>query len=115
MTQMTLVDYAPTATAGVVYWMTDGYLIKVGFTTRTVKQRSGELRATVICFGPGSRDDERASQAILRPWCVGGEWFRLPDKADVLSWLRHRIYEWGGNSGLQILDQIIAANLRRAA
>lgn len=106
----------PQTARGLVYLMTDGYLIKVGYTGRSSpRQRSGELRAKLLCFWPGSREDEARLKIQLKPWCVGGEWCRLPDTAPVLGFLRERIEQWGGKAGSQLLDWIIINNLRRAA
>lgn len=103
------------AKPGVVYVMTDGYLLKIGYTTRGIRQRSGELRARVVCFWPGSRADEKAYHAQFARWNVGGEWFRVPDEPGPLSELRLLIQEWGSRKGLRLLDEVIAANLRRAS
>jgi hypothetical protein len=118
VSQLTLLPPAedPQTATGFVYLMTDGYLIKVGYTgRRDVKQRSGELRAELLSFWPGTREDERRLKAQLKPWCVGGEWCRLPDTAPMLTFLRERIRKWGGEAGLQRLDWVIVNNLRRAA
>jgi len=112
MEQLTLLDTPAIHQPGVVYWMTDGYLIKCGYTSRGIRQRSGELRATVIAFQPGNRKTERAYQDRFKPWCVGGEWFRLPDEPQALSELRILLTEWGGHRALAILDSVIVANLR---
>jgi hypothetical protein len=115
MTQLALLDdYRPVG-LGIVYCMTDGYLIKIGWTSRSVKQRSGELRAYVIASTPGSRADERRFHALFSHYRVAGEWFRLPDDGRSLGRLRMLINEWGGPAGLMALDQVIAANLKRAA
>lgn len=115
MTQMTMLPGGDSRT-GFVYLMTDGMLLKVGYTGRSSpRQRSGELRASLVCFWVGTRDDEARLKAQLNPWCVGGEWFRLPDNGPMLSVLREKIGKWGGQAGLQRLDWVIANNLRRAA
>lgn len=106
----------PLGATGFVYLMTDGYLIKVGYTGRSdVKQRSGELRAQLMCFWPGTKADEARLKAQLKPWCVGGEWCHLPDNGPMLTLLRERVGQWGGKAGLQVLDWVIASNLRHAA
>lgn len=110
---------APAVTQGVVYLMTDGHLLKFGWSGRpSPAPRSGELRATVIGFMPGSRADERQRLAQFSRWSVGGEWFRVPD--DPLSlWelmiLAAQMGQWKGIPAQEALMRVIAANLRRAA
>lgn len=100
---------------GLVYLMTDGYLLKFGYTSRKIGQRSGELRARVVAFTPGTRADERRHHAQFKSWNVGGEWFRLPDNSLMLGFLRRMVAEWAGEPGLRAFDDVVAANLRRAA
>jgi hypothetical protein len=120
MTQLTLMpelDDVPTRT-GIVYLMTDGYLLKWGYTGRGIRQRSGELRAQVVGFMAGTRDDEAAFHETVRRWCVGGEWFSLPDDPAMLYWLQLTVRGLGGWRGVpaeEVLARIITANLRRAA
>jgi hypothetical protein len=119
MTQLTMLpgfDETKPLPSGFAYLMTDGMLIKVGYTgRRDVKQRSGELRATLLCFWSGTKDDERRLHAQLKPWHAGGEWCRLPDTTPMLSFLRGLVKKHGGEPGLQVLDWVIVNNLRRAA
>jgi|SRR6516162_1789887 hypothetical protein len=116
MEQLTLLPDPPRAShPGIVYFMTDGYLIKIGYSSRPVKYRSVEVRATVLAFQPGSRTEERQLHQIFKRWCVGSEWFRVPDEPTALTELRLLVQEWGGQHGLTILDRVIAANLRRVA
>jgi len=118
--QLTLLPELPESPgrAGVVYLMTDGYLLKWGYTARSIRQRSGELRAQVIGFMTGTREDEARMHAMVRRWCVGGEWFRLPDDPVTLHWLQLMVRNLGGWRGIsaeKALAVVIAANLRRAA
>ena len=116
MTQLAMLPTDDQPRAGFVYLMTDGYLLKAGFTgRRDARQRSGELRARLICSWPGTRQDETRLKAQLQPWCVGGEWFRLPDNSPMLSLLRQKITAAGGDTGLLVFDWVIVNNLRRAA
>ena len=85
MEQLTLLPDPPRAShPGIVYFMTDGYLIKIGYSSRPVKYRSVEVRATVLAFQPGSRTEERQLHQIFKRWCVGSEWFRVPDEPTAL-------------------------------
>jgi hypothetical protein len=118
--QLTLLPELPDPpTSGVVYLMTDGYLLKFGWTgDNTPRRRRGELRARIIGFQPGSRADEDALLRHVRPWSVGGEWFAVPAGPDALYWLMliaQGMGGWKGISAMRALAEIIAANLRRAA
>lgn len=121
--QETLFPELPASTsisaAGIVYLMTDGYLLKYGYSGRgTPKPRSGELRATVIGFMPGTRADEKAYLASVKRWSVGGEWFRVPDDPAALAGLMATaklMGQWKGVRATDVLLRVIAANLRRAA
>lgn len=122
MTQLTLLPDLPGTPAeprtGIVYLMTDGLKLKWGYTSRGVRQRSGELRAQVIGFMPGTRKDETAFREMVRRWCIGGEWFSLPDDPAALYWLHltaRSLGGWRGVSATEALTRVIAANLRRAA
>ena len=120
MTQLTLLPELPDSDArtGIVYLMTDGLKLKWGYTGRGIRQRSGELRAQVVGFMTGTRDDEARFHDIVRRWCVGGEWFSLPDDPAVLYWLQLTVRGLGGWRGIpaeEVLARIVAANLRRAA
>ncbi len=116
MSQLSFLPSADDRRPGFVYLMTDGYLIKAGYTgRRDARQRSGELRARLICSWKGTRDDEARLKGQLQPWCVGGEWFRLPDNSPMLSLLRRKIEAGGGDTALLVFDWVIANNLRRAA
>src|SRR5258708_2650743 len=124
MTQLTLLPELPDSPdrLGVVYLMTDGYLLKWGYTGRSLpgglRQRSGELRAQIIGFKPGTKADEARHQEYVGRWCVGGEWFRLPDDPAVLYWLQVMVQGmggWGGRQASELLARVIVANLRHAA
>lgn len=122
MTQLTLLPELPDSRAeprlGVVYLMTDGLKLKWGYTSRGIGQRSGELRAQVIGFRPGTRADETACRDMVRRWCIGGEWFSLPDDPGAFRWLQLAVRNLGGWRGIpaeEVLARVIAANLRRAA
>lgn len=120
MTQLTLLPELPDSLprTGIVYLMTDGYLLKWGYTSRGIRQRSGELRAQVIGFMSGTREDEDRYHEMVRRWNVGGEWFSLPDDPAVLYWLQLTVRGlggWHGIPGEEVLARIISANLRRAA
>ena len=124
MTQLTLLPELPDSPShlGVVYLMTDGYLLKWGYTGRSLpgglRQRSGELRAQIIGFKPGTRDDEDRHKEYVSRWCVGGEWFRLPDDPAVLYWLQviaQGMGGWGCRNASELLARVIVANLRHAA
>ena len=120
MGQVTLFPMPVTNQApSIVYLMTDWYLLKFGWSGRsTPKPRSGELRASVIGFQPGSRADEKAHLAMVQKWCRGGEWFAVPDDPAVLHWLwlvAHGMGQWKGIPATESLARVIANNLRRAA
>lgn len=120
MTQLTLLPDLPGSQirTGIVYLMTDGLKLKWGYTSRGLHQRSGELRAHVIGFMAGTRDDEDRFHDMVSHWCIGGEWFSLPDDPAVLHWLQLTVRglgQWGGIPADEIFARIIAANLRRAA
>lgn len=103
---------------GIVYLMTDWMLLKWGYTARGIRQRSGELRAHVIGFTAGTREDETQMHAMVKRWCIGGEWFSLPDDPAVLYWLQLTVRNLGGWNGCraeELLARVIANNLRRAA
>lgn len=112
-------DSVVSTVVGIVYLMTDGYLLKFGYSARgTPKPRSGELRAIVIGFTPGTRADERAYLASVRRWSVGGEWFRVPDDPEALKSLMNTarlMGQWKGVPATEALLRVIASNLRRAA
>jgi hypothetical protein len=117
--QETLFPELVATSTGIVYLMTDGYLLKFGYSSRgTPKPRSGELRATVIGFMPGTRADERAYLDSVKRWSVGGEWFRVPDDPDALAALMtttRLMGQWKGVRAADAVLRVIAANLRRAA
>jgi hypothetical protein len=118
--QLTLLPELPEpATSGIVYLMTDGYLLKFGWTgDQTPRRRSGELRARIIGYQPGSRADEQVFLTRVRPWSVGGEWFMVPIDPQGLHWLMlvaQGMRGWKGASATEALVEVIAANLRRAA
>ncbi len=104
---------------GIVYLMTDWYKLKFGWSSRaTPKPRSGELRASPIGFMPGSRTDEEAYLRQFAPWCVGGEWFSVPDDPAALHnlWLiAIGMGHWKGVPATVSLARVVANNLRRAA
>lgn len=101
---------------GIVYLMTDWYLLKWGFSSRaTPKPRSGELRASVIGFMPGTRADEKAYLASVKRWTEGGEWFRVPDDPQALWSLMNcakLLGQWQGVPATESLARVIANNLR---
>lgn len=118
--QLTLLPELPDSSAktGIVYLMTDGLKLKWGYTSRGIRQRSGELRAQVVGFMTGTREDEDRFHDMVRRWCVGGEWFSLPDDPAVLYWLQLTVRSLGGWRGVpaeEVLARVISANLRRAA
>jgi hypothetical protein len=121
VTQLTLLPELPDSPAqsGIVYLMTDWYKIKWGWSgRRTPTQRSGELRASVIGFIAGTRADEAAYHAHFKRWCVGGEWFSIPDDPVALHdlWLLAvGMGQWQGIKATESLARVIANNLRRAA
>lgn len=120
LTQLTLLPELPDRPAGtgIVYLMTDWFLLKWGYTGRGLRQRSGELRAQVVGFMPGTREDEARFHDTMRSWCVGGEWFRVPDTRDGLYWLQLTVRglgQWGGVPAEEVLAQVVANNIRRAA
>ena len=102
--------------AGIVYLMTDWYLLKWGFSSRaTPKPRSGELRASVIGFMPGTRGDEKSHLASVKRWTEGGEWFRVPDDPQALWSLMNTaklLGQWQGIPATESLARVIANNLR---
>ena len=103
-------------TTGIVYLMTDWYLLKWGFSARaTPKPRSGELRASVIGFKPGTRDDEKSYLASVKRWNAGGEWFHIPDDPQALWSLMNTaklLGQWQGIPATESLARVIANNLR---
>jgi hypothetical protein len=103
---------------GKVYLMTDGRLLKWGYTSRSLRQRSGELRAQVIGWKPGIRADEAALHRMVSQWGQGGEWFKLPDHPVTLhAFLRvvDDLQPWRGIPVSQVFARVLASNLRRAA
>lgn len=125
LTQLTLLPELPPGRprAGIVYLMTDWYMLKWGWSGRsTPAQRSGELRASPIGFMPGSRADEDAYKRAFSRWCVGGEWFCVPNGPDGGTDL-HNLWliaaglgQWKGVPATESLARVIANNiLRRAA
>jgi hypothetical protein len=117
--QLTLLPELPgaAARAGTVYLMSDGYKLKWGYTSRGIRQRSGELRALVIGFMSGTRDDERDLHAMVKRWNVGGEWFSMPDDPAVFHRLRRLVgrLEGGGSDPNLVFDVICTNNFRRVA
>lgn len=105
--------------AGIVYLMTDWYLLKWGWTGEaSPKPRSGQLRASIIGFKAGTRNDERAYLDYVKHWSVGGEWFRVPTNGPDLYWLMLAARDlggWKGVSAQEALMRVIANNLKRAA
>jgi hypothetical protein len=112
------VDF-PDTSQGILYLMTDGYLLKFGWSSRpTPKPRSGELRAGIIGYQAGTRADEKKYLAMVQKWCRGGEWFSVPDDPAVLHWLwliAQGMGQWKGVKATEALAYVIANNLRRAA
>jgi hypothetical protein len=119
--QLTLLpelDDVPGQQTGIVYLMTDMVLVKPGWTGRGLRQRSGELRAYIVGWQSGTRKDEQAWLDMLKPWCVGGEWHKVPDDPAVLHWLWlivHGLGQWKGVPATEMFARVIANNLRRAA
>jgi hypothetical protein len=105
----------PSGRNGIVYLMTDGLLLKWGYTSRGLRQRSGELRAQIIGFLCGTREDEARYHELMRPWCIGGEWFSVPDDPAVLDSLWLIVYglgQWKNIPATRAFAHVIAANLR---
>lgn len=118
--QLTLLpDLPETPASGIVYLMTDGYMLKFGWTgDSTPRRRRGELRARIIGYQPGSRANEQVYLAHVLPWSVGGEWFTVPTTPGGLHWLMcvaQGMRDWKGMPASLALAEVIAANLRRAA
>jgi hypothetical protein len=107
----------PPKGGGICYLMTDGLKLKFGFTTRSIRQRRGELRATIVGYMTGTRADERDLHAMVKKWALGGEWFTVPDNPSVYHELRclvDKLTGVGGADPRQIFDTIVAHHLRRA-
>lgn len=126
MTQISLLpefdDVPEQAGTGIVYLMTDWYMLKWGWSGRsTPAPRSGELRASPIGFMPGSRADEDAYKRAFSRWCIGGEWHCVPygpaGAADLHTlWLIVQgMGQWKGVPATESLARVIANNMRRAA
>lgn len=120
MRQLTLLPDLPDdlIKVGTVYLMSDGLKLKWGYTSRSVRQRSGELRAQVIGFMSGTREDERDLHALVKRWNVGGEWFSVPYDPGVLHRLQcivDRLEGLDGHDPRVIFAVIVANNLRRVA
>lgn len=85
MTQLTLVG-GPGPDPGRVYYMTDGYNIKIGYTAREARRRGGELKTEVIYSTPGTQLDERRHHRMWAKYRIDStEWFRPSD--ELLLWL----------------------------
>lgn len=68
------------APAGTVYFVTDGELVKVGYTThldsRLRALQTGNARPlTVLATSPGTFQDEARLHRLLKASWVHGEWF----------------------------------------
>ena len=74
---------------GTVYIVTDGHAVKIGFTSKTVKERVAQLQTgnprpiTVLSAFSGTIADEQRIHAALSENNVSGEWFAIPRYMDV--------------------------------
>jgi hypothetical protein len=112
VTQLQLFTTPDPVETGRVYLATNGYCFKIGYTTRPVKHRGGELKADIIFSVPGTVKLEQRWLTVFHPWSLGQEWFSLPNEAKALGMLRDLIIWGGGTKALVYLDHVIANNLR---
>lgn len=107
MQQLSLFPEDVVAT-GHVYYATDGWRIKIGYSTRPPRRRGGELTARIVYAEPGSMQLERARQRYWSRYRIGrSEWFEASD--ELLLWLVARIVATGRWSGLATLVHVILA------
>ena len=75
---------------GLIYWMTDGVRIKVGYTERPPRRRGGELKTEVIYVEPGDKLAERREHNRWSANRIGTtEWFEATFR--IMVWLALRV------------------------
>jgi hypothetical protein len=98
-----------TASAGRVYYATDGWRIKIGFTTRSPRRRGGELAAQILWAEPGDLGIEALRHQQWRRYRIPGtEWFEASD--ELMLWLLLRMTGDGRTAALRAMEQLIVAH-----
>lgn len=73
--------------SGTIYYIgaRDIIRVKIGFTTGPVEKRLKALQTgspvelQIITSHPGTMEDERSLHQRFADYCVGGEWFEIPE------------------------------------
>jgi hypothetical protein len=111
--QLSLVEVPPTTPVEVVYYATEGCLIKIGRTS-SPRRRGGELKVDMLLTIPGGDFEERRHHRMWAKYRIGkSEWFRPGD--ELLLWLATRLLGNGPSREAAILGHMILGLKRRAA
>ena len=111
--QLTLLQL-PQVDTEVVYYATEGCLVKIGHTSRSPRRRGGELKVDMLLTIPGGEFEERRHHRMWAKYRIGrSEWFRPGD--EMLLWLATRVMGDGPSRSSAVLGQLILNLKRRAA